>query len=604
MGWFFFFALNGLVMAQTPYDQRTTVGPDRGWLIIGGGGTLSNEVRDRFVALAGGQNASIVAIPTALADKDIDAARYGATIARAFGVSHVTVLHTRDRNTANSAAFVEPLKHATGVFLDGGRQWRLADAYLNTAVEREIKNLLARGGVVFGGSAGASIQASFLVRGDAGTPNNPDGDNTIMVSPGHEAGFGLLAHSAIDQHVDARDREADLDPVIAAHPELLGIGLYQDAAIIVHANSFFVISAPVLIHDGQQHGSRQYFTLTPGQAYDLERRATMTDDDAQQFPLNLILDRAFRKNDAGGTVTLGTGVIESRSATPLQAREIGVVCNTALYSAGAMPHPAQLADATHLSLLARDLNGNELHNAACQVTDVAAVMTDVASAMAAERVSAAQDQNDQSAASSGPPNMGCRGTPSPSWDNCVGAARYPNGNLYRGEFHHGMRDGFGVIIINAQGVSDQHNILANEPTIYAGEFRGNSLNGHGIWITKSGAAYSGTYRDNTPQSDVSQKNCSGPPSPAWTNCVGTVRYGNGNIYRGEFVNGQREGVGMIEIHDTGTPDDTHIRTPVPGVYVGEFQGNRLNGRGMIFMPGAGYYGTFKNNVLMPQSPTS
>jgi hypothetical protein len=39
-----------------------------------------------------------------------------------------------------------------------------------------------------------------------------------------------------------------------------------------------------------------------------------------------------------------------------------------------------------------------------------------------------------------------------------------------------------------------------------------------------------------------------------------------------------------------------IRTPVPGVWVGEFGGDRLNGRGMIFMPGAGFYGTFVDNL--------
>jgi cyanophycinase len=41
------------------------------------------------------------------------------------------------------------------------------DAYLNTSVEKEIKKLLDRGGVVGGTSAGATIQGSYLVRGRA-----------------------------------------------------------------------------------------------------------------------------------------------------------------------------------------------------------------------------------------------------------------------------------------------------------------------------------------------------------------------------------------------------------------------------------------------------
>jgi hypothetical protein len=192
------------------------------------------------------------------------------------------------------------------------------------------------------------------------------------------------------------------------------------------------------------------------------------------------------------------------------------------------------------------------------------------------------------------PNMSCGDVYSSSWDNCVGVVTYPNGNIYRGEFHHGMREGFGFIVINAKGTSDSNNILSNEPAVYAGEFRGNKLNGRGVWFPKSGTAYSGTFLDNVAQSDASRKNCSGLPSPSWNNCVATVTYGNGNVCRGEFVNGHREGIGMIEIRAAGTPDDSTIRTPVPGVYVGEVRGDRLNGRGMIFMPGAGFYGTFAN----------
>ena len=199
------------------------------------------------------------------------------------------------------------------------------------------------------------------------------------------------------------------------------------------------------------------------------------------------------------------------------------------------------------------------------------------------------------------PNMSCVGESSSSWDNCIAAVRYPNGNIYRGEYRRGAREGFGFIVINAKGISDSRNILSNEQSIYAGEFRDGRLNGHGVWFTKSGAAYSGTFVNNIPQSDVSRKNCTGDQS-SWSNCVAEVRYGNGNLYRGEFMHGQRQGIGMLEIHATGIPDERDIRTSVPGVYVGEFKEDRLSGRGMIFIPGGGYYGHFKDNLFITASP--
>jgi hypothetical protein len=198
----------------------------------------------------------------------------------------------------------------------------------------------------------------------------------------------------------------------------------------------------------------------------------------------------------------------------------------------------------------------------------------------------------------GVPNMNCGEAYSPQWDNCVGLARFENGNIYRGEFHHGQREGFGFLIVNATGASDHNNIRSNDgPAIYAGEFRDHRLNGHGVWFTKSGAGYSGKFIDNIPQSDASQTNCSGVLSSSWSNCVARISYANGNVYYGEFMDGRREGMGMLEIHETGTSDETNIRTPAPGVYVGEFRGDRLNGRGVIFMPGAGFYGIFINNTL-------
>ena len=195
------------------------------------------------------------------------------------------------------------------------------------------------------------------------------------------------------------------------------------------------------------------------------------------------------------------------------------------------------------------------------------------------------------------PNMLCSGPDVRQWDNCVGTFTYPNGNVYRGEFHDGTRQGFGVININARGVSDEHNILSREQAEYIGEFRNDRLNGHGVWFTASGAIYSGTFVNNIPQSDLLQRNCSGPSISAWTNCVAAHTYPNGNIYRGEFVQGQRQGVGLIEIHATGTSDGNSIRTPVPGIYIGEFQGDRLNGHGVIMMPDSAFYGLFRDNIL-------
>lgn len=243
----------------------TARGPDTGALIIVGGGKVGPEILDRFFALAGGKDAPIVVIPTAAGDPSYGPQTAGVKVLTDAGATHVTVLHTADRKEADSEAFTRPIAEARAVWIPGGRQWRLVDSYSGTRTETEIKKLLARGGVVGGSSAGASIQASYLVRGAR------EG-NEVMMAPGYEEGFGLLQGAAVDQHVITRHRETDLDAVVAKHPDLLGVGLDESTAIVVQGRRFDVIGkSKVFVHDGKPDPSGlTYHLLSTGDAYDMQ----------------------------------------------------------------------------------------------------------------------------------------------------------------------------------------------------------------------------------------------------------------------------------------------------------------------------------------------
>jgi cyanophycinase len=244
------------------------VGPATGALVIAGGGALDDTgVVERFLSLAGGPTAHIVVIPTANGDSAYGADWPGLEVLRRAGASRITVLHTTDRRLADSRAFVRPLRRATGVWLPGGRQHRLAQAYLDTRTQREIRAVLSRGGVVGGTSANASIQASYLVRGD------PEG-NHILMSPGNDRGFGLLHDTAIDQHLLARGRERDLLRLLAVQPELLGIGIDEGTAIVVRRDTFEVVGrSRVAVYDDSPRAREEgFYLLSAGDRYDLRAR--------------------------------------------------------------------------------------------------------------------------------------------------------------------------------------------------------------------------------------------------------------------------------------------------------------------------------------------
>jgi cyanophycinase len=253
------------------------VGPASGTLIVDGGGETNESIR-RFVSLAGGPDAEIVLIPTALESDSIDLKRQKQAFSRRFSAKHVTVLHTRDRTLADTEEFVAPLKKARGVWFGGGRQWRLVDAYLGTRTQREIESVLARGGVIGGSSAGATIQGSYLVRGAR------EG-NHIMMAKGYEQGFGYLRGVAVDQHLLARGRADDLVEVIDKKPELLGIGLDEPAAIVVRGDRMEVIGRSVVgIYDGKDHDGKRYYFLAPGEQFDLKLRKRVAKAPAKAAP--------------------------------------------------------------------------------------------------------------------------------------------------------------------------------------------------------------------------------------------------------------------------------------------------------------------------------
>jgi len=263
-------ALTALLLIATISAKATEVGPAKGSLVLIGGALADEAILKRIIDLAGGTDELLVIVPTAGGAADYDQYFEGVRRFRAAGAKSLTVLHTSDRAVADSEKFTEPLRRARGVFFAGGRQWRLADVYLNTRTHRELQGVLDRGGVIAGTSAGATILGSFLVRGDTK-------GNELMIGD-HQAGFGFLRNVAVDQHLLRRNRQFDLLEVLQAHPSLLGIGIDEDTAIVVQQDQFDVIgNSYVAIYDRQREipPNGPFYFLAPGDRYSLATREAL-----------------------------------------------------------------------------------------------------------------------------------------------------------------------------------------------------------------------------------------------------------------------------------------------------------------------------------------
>jgi cyanophycinase len=254
-------------------------GPPKGTLvIIGGGSTANTGIMEKFIELAGGRDAKFVIVPTAGGNKSPDGKikvyKEENVVAswKKRGLTNVRMLHTHDPKIADTEEFAQPLKEANAVWFDGGRQWNIVDSYMNTLTYKEFHKVLERGGVIAGSSAGATIQGDYLVRGAIAGPQ-------IMMTPEkeHERGFNFLRKTAIDQHINTRNRWDDLIPVVKKYPDLLGIGLSEGTAILVKGDRFEVMGPwKVAIHDNKrvyQPWEKPYFVLSAGDVYNMKTRS-------------------------------------------------------------------------------------------------------------------------------------------------------------------------------------------------------------------------------------------------------------------------------------------------------------------------------------------
>ncbi len=258
-------------------DSNITTGYKNGTLIVIGGGQVGDDIMQEFRNLAGGDAAKIVVIPTAyVLNNEIDSLRLKANFEK-HGFTDITILHTSDTSEANKDDFIKPIKNATGIFFTGGRQWRIADGFLNTKAHDEMFKLLDRGGVIAGSSAGATIQGSYLARGDSK-------NNQIMMGD-HDVGLGFISNIAIDQHVIARNRQFDMFAILENKPELLGIGIDESTAIVVKGDVLEVIGESyVLIYDQSfwsaegsdlkqlPNKNEMFYYLRSGDEYNLRER--------------------------------------------------------------------------------------------------------------------------------------------------------------------------------------------------------------------------------------------------------------------------------------------------------------------------------------------
>ncbi|RFU70972.1 cyanophycinase [Peribacillus saganii] len=254
-------------------------------LIIGGAEEkcVDGDVLNVFFELSKKNQGGIGILPTASKIPDEVSSVYVKTFNK-LGTERVIVLDVDSRDRADASDIVETVSSLSAVFITGGDQSRLAEIIGGTKLYSILHEKWKAGMVIAGTSAGASIMARQMIV----AASMKQDDDKLDIEMG--TGFGFLDNLIIDQHFSQRARFDRLLSAIAENPEIIGIGIDENTAILVKDGVFEVIGEhQVLVIDGKsnefieikeaENGSEELtisgfhlHTLTHGYSFDLSNR--------------------------------------------------------------------------------------------------------------------------------------------------------------------------------------------------------------------------------------------------------------------------------------------------------------------------------------------
>jgi cyanophycinase len=211
----------------------------KGHLVIVGGGPSSEVIQRRALELAGGAEARVLIIP--FASRSPDAGERTASLWRSFGAEQVEVLGADDPEAAE-----EQVARADLIWMRGGSQNRLMEALLERpGLIESIRARYVDGATVGGTSAGAAVMSRLMI---AGWDGRRDDDR-----PRCSDGLGLWPDVIVDQHFIRRNRRVRLEAAVRENPALLGVGIDESTAVIVHGREFEVLgNSEVLVFDARK----------------------------------------------------------------------------------------------------------------------------------------------------------------------------------------------------------------------------------------------------------------------------------------------------------------------------------------------------------------
>jgi cyanophycinase len=185
-------------------------------------GILANVVKE-----SGGPNSRIVVITTASKIPREVGENYLYAF-HSLGCEKVSILDIRSQAEAQSSRSMRLIEDADCLMFSGGDQSEILRQIGGTLLHEMLLSKLKESSFVLAGtSAGAMCMSLEMISGGS-SPDALRKGNVKM-----KRGMGFIPEAIIDSHFIQRGRFGRLAEAMAQYPDLLGIGLAEDTAIII-----------------------------------------------------------------------------------------------------------------------------------------------------------------------------------------------------------------------------------------------------------------------------------------------------------------------------------------------------------------------------------
>jgi cyanophycinase len=235
--------------------------PPKGHLVVVGGGKTDDAVLKLALELAGGTDAPIAILPHASSLPDTG--EKSANMWRAFGATKITVASDLTLEKTKSA-----LTGARLIWMPGGEQTRLMQALNDAGIPTLLRERHRAGAVIGGTSAGAAVMSKLMITGEA------DLESITPQSTKLAEGIALWPEVIVDQHFMKRQRFNRLLSAVLDHPDVIGVGIDEGAAVIVSSDGWAVMGGKVLVIDARSSAGQkppaanaQLHVLSPGMTW-------------------------------------------------------------------------------------------------------------------------------------------------------------------------------------------------------------------------------------------------------------------------------------------------------------------------------------------------